>query len=65
MDEKSLSHSRWDRKYHIVFAVKFRREEIYRKIKADIEKILSHYQDVAPDYPGVDYHRKCHQFDMS
>ena len=40
MDEKSLSHSRWDCKYHIVFAVKFRRKEIYGKIKADIGKIL-------------------------
>ena len=40
MDEKSLSHSRWDCKYHIVFAVKFRRKEIYGKIKVDIGKIL-------------------------
>ena len=40
MDEKSLSHTRWDCKYHIVFAVKFRRKEIYGKIKADIGKIL-------------------------
>ena len=40
MDEKSLSHSRCDCKYHIVFGVKFPRKEIYRKIKADIGKIL-------------------------
>ena len=40
MDEKSLSHSRWDCKYHIVFAVKFRRKEIYGKIREDIGKIL-------------------------
>jgi putative transposase len=40
MDEKSLSHTRWDCKYHIVFAVKFRRKAIYGKIKADIGKIL-------------------------
>jgi len=40
MDEKSLSHSLWDCKYHIVFGVKFLREEIYRKIKADTGKIL-------------------------
>jgi len=40
MDEKSLSHSPWDCKYHIVFGVKFLRKEIYGKIKADIGKIL-------------------------
>ena len=41
MNEKSLSHSRCDCKYHIVFGVKFLRKEIYGKIKADIGKILS------------------------
>ena len=40
MDEKSLSHSHWDCKYHIVFAVKFWRKEIHGKIKTDIGKIL-------------------------
>ena len=35
----SLSHSKWDCKYHIVFAPKYRRREIYGKIKADIGKI--------------------------
>ena len=36
----SLLHSKWDCKYHIVFAPKYRRREIYGKIKADIGKIL-------------------------
>lgn len=40
MDENSLSHTRWECKYHIVFAVKFRGKEIYGKIKADIGVIL-------------------------
>ena len=40
MDENSLAHTRWRCKYHIVFAPKFRRKEIYGKIKADIGKIL-------------------------
>ena len=40
MDENSLSHTKWEFKYHIVFAVKFRRKEIYGKIKEDIGKIL-------------------------
>ncbi len=33
-DIKSLSHSKWRCKYHIVFAPKYRRQEIYGKIKA-------------------------------
>lgn len=40
MDESSLSHTRWDCKYHVVFAPKFRRKEIYGKLREDIGKIL-------------------------
>ena len=39
-DVKSLSHSKWRCKYHIVFAPKYRRQIIYNKIKADVGKIL-------------------------
>ena len=39
-DINSLSHSKWRCKYHIVFAPKYRRQEIYGKIKVDIGKIL-------------------------
>ena len=39
-DIKSLSHSRYRCQYHIVFAPKYRRKEIYGQIKADIGKIL-------------------------
>ena len=39
-DINSLSHSKWNCKYHIVFAPKYRRQVIYGKIKADIGKIL-------------------------
>lgn len=39
-DVKSLSHSKWRCQYHIVFAPKYRRQEIYGKIKTDIGKIL-------------------------
>ena len=39
-DIKSLSHSKWRCQYHIVFAPKYRRQEIYGKLKADIGKIL-------------------------
>ena len=40
MDDNSLSHTKWDCKYHIVFAPKYRRQIIYGQIKADIGKIL-------------------------
>lgn len=39
-DINSLSHSKWNCKYHIVFAPKYRIKVIYGKIKADIGKIL-------------------------
>jgi len=40
MDKNSLAHTKWNCKYHIVFAPKYRRQVIYGKIKADIGKIL-------------------------
>ena len=39
-DVKSLSHSKWKCKYHIVFTPKYRRQVIYNQIKVDIGKIL-------------------------
>ncbi len=39
-DTNSLAHSKWNCKYHIVFAPKYRRQVIYTKIKADIGQIL-------------------------
>ena len=39
-DSKSLSQTKWNCKYHIVFAPKYRRQIVYGKIKADIGKIL-------------------------
>ena len=41
MDSNSLSHTRWNCKYHIVFAPKYRRKAAYGKIKQDIANILS------------------------
>ena len=35
-DNGSLSHTKWNWKYHIVFAPKYRRQVVYRQIKADI-----------------------------
>ena len=40
MDMNSLSHTRWECKYHIVFAPKYRRKVIYNELKNDVGKIL-------------------------
>ena len=40
MDEKSLSHTSWNCKYHIVLVPKYRRKTIYGKLRKDIGKIL-------------------------
>ena len=39
-DIKSLAHSKWNCKYHIVFAPKYRRQIIYGQLKGEIGKIL-------------------------
>lgn len=41
MDNNSLSHTKWECKYHIVFAPKYRRKAIYKDIRADVGRILS------------------------
>lgn len=41
MDVNSLSHAKWNCKYHIVFAPKFRRKIVYGQLKQDIANILS------------------------
>ncbi|MBP2651282.1 MAG: transposase IS200-family protein [Firmicutes bacterium] len=40
MDNNSLAHTKWNCKYHIVFSPKYRRREIYGKLKVEIGKIL-------------------------
>lgn len=39
-DESSLSHTRWNCQYHIVFTPKYRRKAIYRKLRRDIGTYL-------------------------
>ena len=39
-DNSSLAHTTWNCKYHIVFAPKYRRQEIYGKIRADVGRII-------------------------
>lgn len=40
MDTNSLAHTKWNCKYHIVFAPKYRRKEIYAEKWVEIGKIL-------------------------
>ena len=40
LDTDSLAHTKWNCKYHIVFAPKYRRQVIYGKIKKDIGIML-------------------------
>ncbi len=35
-DESSLSHTKWNCMYHVVFIPKYRRKEIYGKLRKDI-----------------------------
>ena len=40
LDVSSLAHTKWECKYHIVFAPKYRRQVIYGKIKQDVGQML-------------------------
>ncbi len=40
LDTDRLAHTKWNCKYHIVFAPKYRCQIIYGKIKADIGIML-------------------------
>ena len=39
-DDLSLSHTRWNCKYHIVFIPKYRRKKIFGKLRSDIGQII-------------------------
>ena len=39
-DINSLAHTKWDCKYHIVFAPKYRRKVFYQEKREDIRKII-------------------------
>jgi len=40
MDDSSLSHSKWNCQYHIVFIPKYRRRTMYGKVREDVREIL-------------------------
>ena len=58
MDVSSLSHSKWNCKYHIVFAPKYRRKVAYGALKQDIANILSM---LCKKTPSVDDYKKHEQ----
>ena len=48
-DDSSLTHTRWNCKYHIVFVPKYRRKVIYGKLRKEIGTIIRQlcvYKDV-------------------
>ena len=59
-DNKSLAHTKWNCKYHIVFAPKYRRKEFFGEKRAEIGRILRqlcewkgieiHEAEVCPDH---------------
>ncbi len=44
-DKNSLSHTTYRCKYHIVFIPKYRRKEIYGKLRSDMGMILRQLSD--------------------
>lgn len=40
MDNSSLSHTKWDCTYHIVFIPKYRRKVMYGELRSDIREIV-------------------------
>ena len=51
MDSESLAHTKWNCKYHIVFAPKYRRKVIYGRLRTEIGKILEILEaEACPDH---------------
>ena len=50
VDASSLEHTSWRCQYHVVFAPKYRRMEIYGKIKEDIGIMLVFLKSMLADH---------------
>jgi putative transposase len=50
MDTQSLTHTKWECQYHIVFIPKYRQKRLYGKIRADVKEIIK----TLCKYKGVD-----------
>ena len=66
MNDQSLNHTRWNCKYHVVFAPKFRRKLIYgeyRKAIGDILRKLCEYKgiEIVEANACVDHIHNVHQ----
>ena len=49
MDSKSLSHTKWKCQYHIVFIPKYRKKQLYGRLREDVReviRVLCKYKDV-------------------
>ena len=65
MDYQSLSHSKWQCKYHVVFIPKYRKKKLYESIRTDLgeelhrlaeqkeRKILEGHMIHRPTYVGA------------
>lgn len=51
MDMNSLAHTKWNCKYHIVFAPKYRRKIIYGQLKRDLANF--HFKEGGQNYHSV------------
>lgn len=40
MDSKSLSHTKWKCQYHIVFIPKYRKKQLYGRLKEDVREVI-------------------------
>ena len=40
MDNKSLSHTKWNCQYHIIFIPKYRKKSLYGQVRADVREII-------------------------
>ena len=55
IDESSLSHTKWNCMYHIVFIPKFRRKSIYGKLRRDIGTYLRRLCDYIEANACIDH----------
>ena len=40
MDSKSLSHTKWKCQYHIVFIPKYRKKQLYDRLREDVREVI-------------------------
>jgi len=40
VDNNSLSHTKWKCQYHIVFIPKYRKKQLYGRVRADVRNII-------------------------